>query len=160
MDFSPWIFPNLMLHFKETSLIQWSVVSSCIFNLHNELSLRSSLYHQSMSHCYFQTQDYHLELLLQLGFPLPRQKHLDIQAQRIGQELHLRLVQVPSWKAAMISCRIFIYLPLRKLLCFHRMQGYLSWATHVFRIAVWTNSYPLQSQSTCWKSTNTNLWKW
>lgn len=43
-----------------------------------------------------QEQEYHLELFLQLGFPLPRQQRQDIQAQRVGQALHLLLAQVPN----------------------------------------------------------------
>jgi hypothetical protein len=49
-----------------------------------------------------QEQEYHLELMFQLDFPLPRQQHQDIQAQRVGQELHLLLAQVPNSKAATV----------------------------------------------------------
>lgn len=47
----------------------------------------------------FQLRNCYLQLHLRLGSLLPKQQHLDTQAQRAGQEHYLLLAQVPNWKA-------------------------------------------------------------
>lgn len=65
--------------------------------------------------------------------------------------------QLKSWNDSIQNAHHLRILKIRIMLI-HKIQEYLSGATSVFWIAVWTDPYPLQSQTTCWESTNTNLW--